>query len=145
MACREQHDELVWRCLIKSCCPQRETSLTPGSERQTETVGWPGSRQRLGSNDHRKRLKASRCSVPRTSSGENGASVSPTCFTRFEEGIRTLQDNDINLMTIDDVSGWVLMRKANLTQEQRERLIAAVPYEHFRINDVKPVLVRLFH
>ena len=34
------------------------------------------------------------------------------------------------------------MRKANLTQEQRDRLIAA--YEHFRINDLKRVLVRLF-
>ena len=65
-------------------------------------------------------------------------------ITRFEEGVRTLQDNEINLLTIDDVSGWVLMRKANLTQEQSEKLIAALPYEHFRINDVKRFLVRLF-
>ena len=65
-------------------------------------------------------------------------------ITRFEEGIKTLQDNDINLLTIDDVPGWMLMRKANLTQERRERLIAALPDEHFAINDVKRVLVRLF-
>ena len=65
-------------------------------------------------------------------------------ITRFEEGIKTLQDNEINLLTIDDVPGWTLMRKASLTQERRERLIAALPYEHFRINDVKHVLVRLF-
>ena len=36
------------------------------------------------------------------------------------------------------------MRKASLTQERRERLIAALPDEHFAINDVKRVLVRLF-
>ena len=29
------------------------------------------------------------------------------------------------------------MRKASLTQERRERLIAALPDEHFAINDVK--------
>ena len=65
-------------------------------------------------------------------------------ITRFEEGIKTLQDNDINLLTIDDVPGWMLMRKASLTQERRERLIAALPDELFAINDVKRVLVRLF-
>ena len=51
---------------------------------------------------------------------------------------------EINLLTIDDVPGWMLMRKASLTQERRERLIAALPDEHFAINDVKRVLVRLF-
>ena len=65
-------------------------------------------------------------------------------ITRFEEGIKTLEDNDINLLTIDDVPGRMLMRKASLTQERRERLIAALPDEHFAINDVKRVLVRLF-
>ena len=64
-------------------------------------------------------------------------------ITRFEEGIKTLQDNDINLLTIDDVPGWMLMRKASLTQERRERLIAALTDEYFAINDVKRVLVRL--
>ena len=65
------------------------------------------------------------------------------CITRFEESIKTLQGNEINL-TIDDVPGWMLMRKASLTQERRERLIAALPDEHFAINDVKRVLLRLF-
>ena len=65
-------------------------------------------------------------------------------ITRFEEGIKTLQDNEINPLTINDVPGWMLMRKASLTQERRERLIAALPDEHFAINDVKRVLVRLF-
>ena len=65
-------------------------------------------------------------------------------ITRFEEGIKTLQDNEINLLTIDDVPGWMLMRKASLTQDRRERLIAALPDEHFAINDVKRVSVRLF-
>ena len=65
-------------------------------------------------------------------------------ITRFEEGTKTLQDNEINLLTIDDVPGWMLMRKASLTQERRERLIAALPDEHFRINSVKRVLVKLF-
>ena len=54
-------------------------------------------------------------------------------------GIKTLQDNDINLLTIDDVPGCILMRKASFTQERRERLIAALPDEHFVINDVKRV------
>ena len=53
------------------------------------------------------------------------------------------QDNEVNLLTIDDVPGWMLMREARVTQERRERLIAALPDEHFRINDVKCVLVRL--
>ena len=64
-------------------------------------------------------------------------------ITRFEEGIKTLQDNEINLLTIEDVPGWMVMRKASLTQERRERLIAALPDEHFGTNDVKRVLVRL--
>ena len=38
----------------------------------------------------------------------------------------------------------MLMRKASLTQQLRERLIAALPHEYFSINDVKRVLVRLF-
>ena len=65
-------------------------------------------------------------------------------ITRFEEGIKTLQDNEINPLTIDDVPGWMLMRKASLTQERRERLIAALPDGLFRINDVKRVWVRIF-
>ena len=52
------------------------------------------------------------------------------CITRFEE------DNEINLLTIDDVPGWMLMSKAGLTQERRERLIAALPDERFGTNDV---------
>ena len=65
-------------------------------------------------------------------------------ITRFEEGIKTIQDNETNLLTIDDVPGWMLMRKAMLTHERRERLMAALQDEHFGINDVKRVLVRLF-
>ena len=57
-------------------------------------------------------------------------------ITRFEEGIKTLQDNEINLLTIDDVPGWMLMRKASLTQERRERLIFALPDEHFAIPEL---------
>ena len=49
----------------------------------------------------------------------------------------------MNLLTIDDVPGWMLMRKASLTQERRERSIPALPVEHFRIKDVKLVLMRL--
>ena len=63
-------------------------------------------------------------------------------ITRFEEGIKTL--HEINLLTIDEVPGWMLMRTASMTQERRERLIAALLDEHFRINDVKRVLARLF-
>ena len=48
------------------------------------------------------------------------------------------------MLTIDDVTGWMLMTKATLTHERRERLIAALPDEHFRRNDVKRVLLRLF-
>ena len=40
-------------------------------------------------------------------------------------------------MTVDDVPGWMLMRKASLTQERRERLTAALPDEQIGINDVK--------
>ena len=65
-------------------------------------------------------------------------------ITRFEEGIKTLQDNEIILLTIDDVPSWMLMRKASSTQERRERLIAALPDEHFGMNDVIRVLVRPF-
>ena len=41
-------------------------------------------------------------------------------ITRFDEGIKTLQDNEINLLTIDDVPGWMLMREASWTQGRRE-------------------------
>ena len=45
-----------------------------GERRETETVGAELGQQR----PHRKRVKVSRCSSPRTSSRENGASVSRT-------------------------------------------------------------------
>ena len=48
-----------------------------------------------------------------------------------------LEDSEIHVLTVDDVPGWMLMRKASLTQERRERLTAALPSEHFGINDVK--------
>ena len=48
-----------------------------------------------------------------------------------------LEDSEIYVLTVDDVPGWMLMRKASLTQERRERLTAALPDEHFGINDVK--------
>ena len=41
------------------------------------------------------------------------------CITRFEEGIKTLHDNEINLLTIDNVPRWMLVSKASLTQEGR--------------------------
>ena len=48
-----------------------------------------------------------------------------------------LEDSEIHLLTLDDVPGWMLMRQASMTQEWRERLTAALPSEHFGINDVK--------
>ena len=65
-------------------------------------------------------------------------------ITRFEEAIKTLRDNEIDLLTIDGAPGWMVMRKASLTQERRERLIAALLDEHFGINAAKHGLVRLF-
>ena len=35
----------------------------------------------------------------------------------------TFQDNDIKLLGTDDMAGWMLMRKAGLCCERRERLI----------------------
>ena len=35
-------------------------------------------------------------------------------ITRFEEGVKTHQVNEINLLTTDDVLGWTLMRKSEL-------------------------------
>ena len=61
------------------------------------------------------------------------------CITRFEEGIKTLHDNEINLLTIHNVPRWMLVSKASLTQGD-----TALPDEHFEISDVKRVLVRLF-
>ena len=58
------------------------------------------------------------------------------CHGLHHEGIKTLQDNGIFVLALDDEPGWMLMRKASLTQERRERLIAALLDEHFRINDV---------
>ena len=55
--------------------------------------------------------------------------------TWFEEGIKFLQDNEIDLLSIEDVQGWMLMRRASLTQE---------PDAHIGINDVQRVLVRVF-
>ena len=54
-------------------------------------------------------------------------------ITRFEEGIKTLQDNGINL---DE--------KGDLDTGTARTFDAALPDEHFAINDVKRVLVRLF-
>ena len=48
-----------------------------------------------------------------------------------------LEDSEIHLLTLDDVPGWMLMRKASMTQEWRERLTAALPSEHFGMNDMK--------
>ena len=48
-----------------------------------------------------------------------------------------LEDSEIHVLKIDDVPGWMLMRKASMTQEWREQLTAALPSEHFGMNDVK--------
>ena len=98
----------------------------------------------MDSNDHRRRVKASRLFFASNKLQRKRGERITDYITRFEEGIKTLQDNDINLLTIDDVPGWMLIRKASLTQERRERLIAALPDEHFAIDDVKRVFMRLF-
>ena len=146
----EQHDELVLRWPTKSYCPQRVTSLTTWNARLTETAEalkpwWPGLKQSLvDSNDHRRKVKAFDMFFASNKLKMKRGERITDYISRFEEGIKTLQDNDINLLTIDDVPSWMLMRKASLTQERRERLIAALPDEHFAINDVKRVMVRLF-
>ena len=55
-------------------------------------------------------------------------------ITWFEEGIKFLQDHEIDWLSIEDVQGWTLMRTASLTQD---------PDEHIMINDVQRVLVRV--
>ena len=75
---------------------------------------------------------AKTCAPPRTRRVTT-PTTSHTSLTVRGGVSRHFQDNDINLLTIDDVPGWMLMRKASLTQERRERLIAALPDEHFAI------------
>ena len=82
-ASEEQHDELVLRWPTKSYCPQRVTSLTTWSARLTETAEalkpwWPGLKQSLDSNDHKRRVRVSRCSLSRTSSRGNEENASLT-------------------------------------------------------------------
>ena len=114
------------------------------NRRAIEAFLWPGSRQILGGNDHRKEGESLEMFFATNKHQRKRCERVTVYITRFEEGIKTLQDNAINLLTIDDVPGWMLMRKTSLTQERRERSIAALPVEHFRVNDVKRVLVLLF-
>ena len=65
-------------------------------------------------------------------------------LVRYEEGIKELKDNDIDVLAVEDVAGWMRMRKAGLTTERRERLIATLPDERFQLEAVKKGLIRLF-
>ena len=50
----------------------------------------------------------------------------------------------MKVLAIDGVAGWMLIRKAGLYYEIRERLIAAPHDEHFTSVEVKRVLEKLF-
>ena len=98
--------------------------------RQTVEISkplWPGLKLRA---------TTTACSLPRTRSRGTGASVSLTT-SRGSRRASRLEDSEIHVLTVDDVPGWMLMRKASMTQEWRELLTAALPSEHFGISDVK--------
>ena len=61
-------------------------------------------------------------------------------ITKFAEGVKTLQDTGKNLLGMEDMGGWMLLRKTDLNSERRERLIAALPADHFTMLEVKRVL-----
>ena len=63
---------------------------------------------------------------------------------RFEEALQRLSEVEVKLETIPDVCGWFYLSRAGLSPERRERVIAALPDEHFRLEALKPIMTRFF-
>ena len=62
----------------------------------------------------------------------------------WNKGIEELKEVDIDLEQTADVAGWCYLRGAGLTEEQRERVLATLPHEHFPTDQLSKTLVRLF-
>ena len=62
------------------------------------------------SNDHRKKGESLEMFFSTNKLQRKRGERVTDYITRFEEGIKTLQGNEINLLTTDDVPGWMLMR-----------------------------------
>ena len=52
-------------------------------------------------------------------------------LTRYDEAITLLAQDDIDILSLEDVAGWMAIQKAGLTEERRERLTSSLPDEHF--------------
>ena len=88
---------------------RRVTFLTLVNERQTETVkswkpGLPSARRSLGNSDHRRWVGESIEMFFAANKLQRGRGKRVTdCISRFEEGVKTLQDNEIDLLPTEDV------------------------------------------
>ena len=62
----------------------------------------------------------------------------------WQKGFDELKEVDIDLSKLEDVAGWFYLRGAGLTHEQRERVLAVLPDEHYPVEVLKATLVRFF-
>ena len=63
---------------------------------------------------------------------------------RFEEGLNRLEEVGVKLTDLQDVAGWFYLSRSNIGPERRERVISALPDEHYDIEKLKPLLTRFF-
>ena len=61
----------------------------------------------------------------------------------WQKGIEELKEVDIDLGKLEDVAGWFYLRNSGLSHEQKERVLAILPDEHYPMELLKKTLVRL--
>ena len=65
---------------------------------------------------------------------------------RFEEGLDRLKEDGIDLVqNLEDIAGWMMVMRAGLSSERRERCLAAIPLVRpYLLAQIRPVLLRQF-
>ena len=65
-------------------------------------------------------------------------------ITRFDEGDTKLKEDGVDMSKLEDVLGWFFVKRARLTLERRERVIAALSTDAFPMSELRPMLIRMF-
>jgi hypothetical protein len=62
----------------------------------------------------------------------------------WQKGFEELKEVDVDLSKLEDVAGWFYLKGAGLSHEQRDRVLAVLPDEHYPLETLKSTMVRLF-
>ncbi len=62
----------------------------------------------------------------------------------WQKSFDELKEVDIDLSKLENVAGWFYLKGTGLSHEQRDRVLAVLPDEHYPVETLKSTMVRLF-